>query len=122
VATHHDVLEHRHVGKDLEILKGAPDPEGRSVRRREPVQEAAAEANAAPVEGEETADQVEERRLPGAVGADDRPDLSRKDLEADAGDGDDAAELLPDVTDFEERTGHATPLVGAGGARATRRP
>ena len=51
----------------------------------------------------QTCDDVEERRLPGAVRADQSHDLTRCDLERDVIDGDDAAEALGHVLHREER-------------------
>jgi hypothetical protein len=51
---------------------------------------------------EEAADQVEERRLAGAVGADHGAHLARLDGERDIAHGDKAAERLRHVVDFEQ--------------------
>jgi hypothetical protein len=63
---------------------------------------AAVEGNAPGRRLEDSADQVEQGRLPGAVRADDRNDLGRIRAERDAIDRADAAEVHGDVVDFEE--------------------
>ena len=63
---------------------------------------AAVEQDRARGRREEAADQIEERRLAGAVGADHGAQLARLDGERDVVDGDQAAEALRDVVDLEQ--------------------
>src|SRR5439155_22887508 len=77
----------RHVG---DILAVEPD---RALRRRQ-----------------HAGDEIEQRRLAGAVGADQTDDLAAADRDRDVAVGDEAAEPLPDATSFEERGHRVAPF------------
>jgi hypothetical protein len=59
--------------------------------------------NAADVRSVQPRDQIEERRLPGTVRADQPDDLSLLQRERDVGEGDDPAETPRNVLDREKR-------------------
>jgi len=83
--------------------------------RRESVEPIGAETDLAAVGGREAADNVEERRLARAVGADEPRDRAFPDGERAAGERLDAAEALGDAGDGEELTRDRVPR--ARGAR-----
>src|SRR5581483_5187756 len=68
-------------------LKGAADAAGADLIGAEPVDARAVEPDGARVRRERAGDHVEQRRLARAVGADQRGDRARFDLEGNPGDG-----------------------------------
>ena len=86
------VVEHRQVAEQREVLEGAADADvGDAVRR--PAQDAAAlEQDVAGARRVEPAEAVEQRRLAGAVRADQAEDLALPHVERDVVERDDAAE------------------------------
>src|SRR5207249_4596472 len=95
------VLEHgearEHIG-DLEAPREPSAVDRRGLRARDFL---AVEPDRAPRWRETAADQVEQRRLAGAVGADERVALARRDIEGHAADDRRRAELLVDVAELE---------------------
>jgi hypothetical protein len=96
----HDILQQGQVRERLQFLEGAPDaevadpvgPHGEDVL---PV-----EQDPAAVGSRVAGDQVEQRGLAGAVGADDAEDFAFLDLEGDILVGADAAESLAQMLDL----------------------
>ena len=102
VAPYEKVLEQRGVREELDVLEGAGDSKGCDLVRRNARDVAAVERQLARRGVVDAADQVEDRRLAGTVGADDREHLALADLEGDGVDGPDATELNGDVARREE--------------------
>ena len=78
------------------LLKGAAEPGPGPLVGGPSGDVAAPELDGAAVDGQEPGDAVEERRLAGAVLADEAEDLALPEFEVDAVDGVDAAEALDD--------------------------
>src|SRR5437762_11821304 len=100
--------------EEREVLEGAADAEGGDAVRRQPQQRAAAEADVAALRRVEPAQAIEERRLPGAVGADEPDDLAVGHVERDAVERDNAPEAHGEVADGQnglERHGHLLALI-----------
>src|SRR3954454_15856172 len=114
VAADADVVEHRLRREQRQVLEGAADADLGDTMRRPVDDRAAFKQNIAAVRRVEAADAVEQRRLAGAVRADQPEDLPRLDREGDTVEGDDAAEAKRDLANFEQRhrgyadTGHGT--------------
>jgi hypothetical protein len=99
-----DVVEHREIGKQCDVLEGAADADfGDPVRR--PRQDAHPfhqdVARARLIESREA---IEERGLAGAVGPDQTEDLALMHVERHAIQGDDAAEHDADVANRKQGT------------------
>ena len=118
-----DVVAHGHRLERLRDLVRARDPEVRADVRREPVDAPARRARTAAggrrVHAREDADQ---RRLAGAVRADEPDDVAALDVERDACERAHAAEALLDVDALEQRPRSAhrarSPRRGVAGARS----
>ena len=102
------VLEHGHRAEQLDVLERARDPAPDDPVRRRAQQALAVEDDLALVRLVQPRDQVEERRLAGAVRADQADDLALADVERDVVDRDDPAEPPRHVLDREQ--GHAETL------------
>ena len=89
-----DVLEDAEVAERLGDLEGARDAQLRDLVGGETGDPAILEAHCARGGRQVAGDQVEQRRFPRAVGADDAGDRARLDGERDVGDGSQAAEVL----------------------------
>ena len=111
-----DVLQHGHVGHQLDVLEGARDAELHHLLRRSVVDLVAEHRDGAAGRGQHAGDQVEGRALAGAVGPDQGHDLAGMDLERDVVDGDHAAELLARVLDLQQHGGRCR-RAHAGGKR-----
>ena len=98
-----DAVARRHALEDRRFLEGAHDPLARHDMRREPGDHLAVEAHLAAGRLHEGRDQLEDGRLARAVGADDRQDFVRLDVERDLVDGGQAAVALGEVPDREDR-------------------
>ena len=105
-----DVLQHGHVGHQLDVLEGAGDAELDDLLRRRVVDLVAEHRDRAAGRRQHAGDQVEGGALAGAVGADQRHDLAGLDVEGDVVDGDHAAELFARLLDLQQH--------GGGGRRA----
>src|SRR2546426_286165 len=97
----------------------AGDPERGDVGGREMRPVLAGERDPALVGMVETADRVEQRRLAGAVRADDGHDLSARDTEAHLIDRDEGAEPHAHAVDLEQRPRGPRPAHGAACAEET---
>src|SRR5213594_283190 len=114
----HHVLEHGERREQREVLEGAADAEVGDAVRRQRQQRAVAEADVPPLWRVEPAQAVEQRRLAGAVGADEPDDLALGHVEGDAVERDDASEADGEITDGENRLprrGHARAYTGRAG-------
>ena len=104
VATDQQILQHRGVVEQLDVLEGARDAAPGDLLSVELRDLLVLEDDAPGRHVVETADKIEESGLAGAVRADDREDLALGDVERDAVDRLEAAELDRDV--FEREIGH----------------
>ena len=109
VPARHDVFQHRHVGKQLEILESARDAEAHDFVGLKDVDALPGEPDLTPVRALEARDQVDERGLSGAVRADDRLDAAARDAKAHAVHRLEPAEGFAQVANFEEGFGHVSP-------------
>ena len=110
MAADHDVLEHAHAEENLQVLERARQAATREVFRRKPCHVLAGKAYAAPLGLVKAGDDVEQRRLSGAVGADDRKHEARGDGQAHVIDRTHAAEGDRQMLDDEY---HARPSARA---------
>src|SRR5207302_9641195 len=78
------ILEHAHVAEQSTDLKAAHQAASRNLVRLEPQQRASIEKNVAAVRRIEAGNEVDERRLAGAVRSDQSADLARRDRKIDA--------------------------------------
>src|SRR5215471_1047127 len=97
------VLEHRHVRTELEVLERPRDAEAHDAIRGLAQHVLAVEAHGAAVRPVEPRDDVERRRLAGAVRPDQAGDLSVVDGERQLVEREDSAEAPTDVLDLEQR-------------------
>src|SRR5438094_147025 len=103
-----DVLEHRHAREELDVLERPRDAPADDPVGRRSQQALAGEGDLARIRAVQAGDQVEERRLAGAVRADQPGNLALLDRERDVVDGDDASEPLREVLDREQSHGGRT--------------
>ncbi len=96
------VFAHGQFGEHLQQLEGAADAEAIELRGAQARDRAAIDGDGALGRVELAEDAVEQRRLARAVRADQAEDLAAADVEGDAVDGFDAAEVLLDAADFED--------------------
>src|SRR5882724_2178220 len=101
----HDVVEHAHALEEGHVLEGPRDPEGGHLVGLEVGAIRAREADGTLVRVIEPADHVEQRGLPGAVGADDGGDLPARDLETHPIERLHRAEAHADPVHLEQRGG-----------------
>ena len=87
-----DVVDHRQVPEQGEVLKRAADADAGNAVRRAPQDAASLEEDVAGGRRVEPAQAVEERRLAGSVRADEAENLSVPEIEGDVVEGEDAAE------------------------------
>ena len=106
---HHHVLPHGHAAEGAELLEGAADAATVDLIGPEARDGLAGEADVAAVGPVEAGDDVEERRLAGAVRPDDPHDLAGGHVEGDRLVGHQAAEALGDGADLQQRR----PLIGS---------
>ena len=99
------VVHDRHAGQHAGELEGANQPEIGDAVRRHAGNVAAGEPDGAGIRPAKAAEEVEHGRLAGAVRADQRGDRAALDVEARAGDGEQAVEGLHRATDFKDRAG-----------------
>ena len=95
----HDVFDRREIHRHLKVLEGARNAAARQAFRRHPGDLLAAQANRAGARRVDAGDQIEQRGLAGAVGADHGVDRSLVDVETDLRNRGDAAEALGQVLD-----------------------
>src|SRR4029450_8157087 len=103
-----DVLERGHVLEQPDVLERPADPPLGDRVRRLAGDLVAVEDDHAPGRLVDAGDHVEERRLAGAVRADQADDRALGDGEVYAGDGDEPAELLAHAGRFEQVRHHAS--------------
>jgi hypothetical protein len=106
-----DVLKHGEVPEQLHQLEGAHQPARSDVFRRNAGQLLVLEEDAACGGVEEPGDHIEQRRLAGAVGADDGGDTLRGNLEAHVVDREQAVETARQFLDTQAV--HGSTLAGA---------
>jgi hypothetical protein len=109
MAAEHQVVDHRQVREEPEVLERARHPEPRHGRRRAADQVLAFQADRALLGPVDAVDAVEDRGLAGAVGPDHREHLAGPDLERDAVERGHAAEPQRHVLDREQRLGGRLP-------------
>ena len=98
-----DVLQYRHVAEEAQVLERARDPALDDEVRRQTGDVLAEEQDVPAVGRVHAGDQVEERRLAGAVRADQGDDAAGLDAEVHVLDRGDAAEGLEQLLDLEHR-------------------
>ena len=103
VAADQQVVQHRGVLEQLDVLEGAGDAASRRWCGGDAGDVLALENEAAAGRLVDAADEVEDRGLAGAVGADDGEDLALLHVEGDPVDRADAAEVDREVLGLEER-------------------
>src|SRR3989442_638900 len=99
----HEVVEHTHALEEGDVLEGAGDAERGDVGRLEVRPVLAVEDDPSLVRMVEATDRVEQRRLAGAVGTDDRQDLAATDPQAHLVQRHERAEADADARHLEER-------------------
>ena len=104
-----DVVLDRQVPKGLDQLKGAADAGGADLIGPQSGEAAAGKPDFSLVGPDDAGDQVEHRRLAGPIRADQGDDVAFGNREADVGDGSQAAELLRQVLDLQERRHGRSP-------------
>ena len=102
VRAHQDVLGDREALKQLDVLERPGDSAPHDAAGPDADQALAFEADVAGLRRVEPRDHVEDRRLAGAVRADQTDDLALGDRERDGVECDDPAEALADVVDLEQ--------------------
>src|SRR5262249_13807490 len=102
VASHHDVVENRHMAGQREILKRTTDSGRGPASRLEGADVVSPVENRALGRPVAARDAIDHRGLAGAVGPDDRKQLALLDGEADVGQRLDAAELQRHPPRFQE--------------------
>src|SRR2546422_3613528 len=108
-------LEDRQVGKDLDELERPGHAETRQAHRADAADLTVLEAHAARAWSRDAGEDVDERRLAGAVGPDDRDELARVDPEAHAVEG---TELSVEFSEPVRLQNHARDA-GTGRRRVT---
>ena len=97
---HEDVLRHRHVRAERDLLVDEADPEFLRAGRRGDLHRLAVQDDLATVGAQDAVDDVHQRRFPGAVLAGDGVHLAAAQLEVDAAQRLDRAERFADVRRF----------------------
>ncbi len=103
VAAQHQVVEHRHLREQLDVLEGAGDPQVGDAIRAHPEEVLAHEPDRPLLGVIHARDAVEDRGLAGAVGTDDGEQLPGLDREAHVVDGGDAGKRQGHVLEIENR-------------------
>jgi hypothetical protein len=98
-----DVVERGELTEHLGVLERTGDTAPGDLVRRQREQVFTVERDPARQRTVESGDQVEHGRLAGAVGADQREDLSIADLDAELAQGGEAAEADREIFDAEHR-------------------
>src|SRR5215470_8777005 len=114
VATNLHVVEDRHAPEQSDVLERARDPQLGPLVRFQIRDVAAVEHDPSARGRVDAADAVEDARLAGAVGADDREEIAGVDLEAHPGQGGHAAEAQVQVVESEKCHPLVTPGVPGG--------
>ena len=105
LGSHHHVLADGQAGEEADALQRPGDPQRGQPVGADPVKRLPAPAHRARRRLDEAADDVEQRRLAGAVGADDAEHLALRDLERDAVQRGDAAKRHRDLAHRELAAG-----------------
>src|SRR5580658_3792850 len=116
-----DVVQHAHVREDAGDLEAAHHPHPRDRGRVELGDLGTVEAHAAAGRRREAREDVEQGRLPGAVGADDRMDRPLGDVERDAVQRGEPGVDLDDVARREDRLAHEGDFPAPWHGSSTRR-
>src|SRR5712691_2652980 len=95
------VLEHGHPREDPPAFRRLRDPQAHDAVGRERVQALAVEAHGAPAGPHGAEDRPQRRRLAGAVGPDERDDLTGRDGQRDAAERPDVAVVRVDVRELK---------------------
>ena len=103
VAAEQDVVQDREVGEQFDVLEGPGDAPGRDLVGPQAHDRLALPADVAFLRVVHLIEAVEDRRLPGAVRADDGEQLPGGDREAHAVEGGEAPEDEADAVDLEQR-------------------
>src|SRR5581483_8495690 len=101
------ILMHRLIAVEVRRLEGFREPEMHAPRAAGARHVALLERDRSGGRRDRSRDQVEERRLPGSVRADDGAQLARSDPEIDVGGGREVAERLAEPARFEDRVHQA---------------
>src|SRR5260370_14435067 len=109
VAAEHQVVDDGHAPEQRDVLERARDPARGDLRRTQARDVLALQVDVPALRMEHAADAVEQGRLAGAVGADDREDLALLDVEAHPRDGLDAADPLRGVAHLDLPPHPSTP-------------
>jgi hypothetical protein len=96
------VFQHRHLAEQAAVLEGPAHAARRDLVRRHAVDALALEADLAGGRAHVAGDDVEQRRLAGAVRPDQRPDFARVGVEGHAGQRLEPGEMHRQVTDLEQ--------------------
>jgi hypothetical protein len=102
VLAQHDILKHRHRVEEADDLKGSADPQFRAHMRLHIVQPPSLIENLSVGEVIHPADQIEERRLPGSVGADDGVDSALFYIDRNILQGGKTPEIFSDRSNFKD--------------------
>src|SRR5664279_3485815 len=111
----HDVLEDRQAREGFDDLERPGETAATDLVRLEAVDPLALEEDLSGRERKIAVDEIEDRRLAGAVRPDEAEEVAFFDRERHVADGLEAAEPLRDAPEFEEA--HATPFGAAAAAR-----
>jgi hypothetical protein len=103
VAAHRDVLPDAEVAEQPDVLECPGDPGPGEGLGRGSGEIGAVEHDAAAARGDDAGEQVEGRRLAGAVGADQPQDLAAAQLQVVVGEGGEAAEALRQTRNVKHR-------------------
>src|SRR5262249_37526710 len=114
-----DVVLERVLREERDDLVGAAEAEVHPPVGREAGHRPLEQRDAAGVGRQVSGDEVEERGLAGAVGADNEAPLSRRDLERHAVDGGQATERFLQVLDLKRRHSLCTPGTTPSGMNTT---
>ena len=109
-----DIVERGEIAEQRRDLERARQPEMAAAIGRQRADVAAVEADAAALRRDFAGEEADQRRLAGAVRADDGVEFAARNIERDGVGGDDAAEALGQAFDLQQRFGH--------GARLSNRP
>ena len=103
VQSRHDVLEHGQVLEHVGRLECSHQPLAAALHHAAGIERAAVEHDLAGQRMDEAADDVEQRRLSGPVGADQPNEATMRHVEADAGQHAEAAERMAHALDRKQR-------------------
>ena len=102
-------LDGREIGEELVDLKSAREPLSHSIARGERSDVLAPEPHRAFARLDDAGEEVDQRRLAGAIGTDQRLSRARRKFQRDVVGGDEAAEPARQAARLENGGAHATP-------------